>query len=291
MDQSIYTWNPWHGCHKCKTGCLHCYVCEQDKCIGVNYNNIKLNKVQFRLPVQKFRSKEKKLEKYELEYKIPNGSIISVCDTSDFFLEEADAWRVDAWDYIHQRKECLFSITTKRTNRIKQCLPDNWLDGWYNVRICASISCENDAWELIPSLLDLPIKHLGIEISPMVEDVDLSPFLSSGLIEQVIVRGERYNGYDGISRLLDINWVYNVQEQCKDYNVNFIFDATGTRLKLKNNQIIKIKPRDEHGLAEFYSMDYSDDSIVNWKAEASEIERQLLNEDAYRIFKLINQES
>lgn len=291
MDQSIYTWNPWHGCHKCKTGCLHCYVCEQDKCIGVNYNNIKLNKVQFRLPVQKFRNKEKKLEKYELEYKIPNGSIINVCDTSDFFLEEADAWRVDAWDYIHQRKECLFSITTKRTNRIKQCLPDNWLDGWYNVRMCTSISCENDAWDLIPPLLDLPIKHLGIEISPMVEDVDLSPFLSSGLIEQVIVRGERYNGYDGISRLLDINWVYNVQEQCKDYNVNFIFDATGTRLKLKNNQIIKIKPRDEHGLAEFYSMDYSDDSIINWKAETLEIERQLLNEDAYRIFKLINQES
>lgn len=46
--------------------------------------------------------------------------------SSDFFLEEADQWRDEAWDYIRRRPDVTFSLLTKRAHRIKECLPSNW---------------------------------------------------------------------------------------------------------------------------------------------------------------------
>ena len=38
-------------------------------------------------------------------YKIKSGELIRVCMTSDFFLEEADKWRDEAWDNMRQRSD------------------------------------------------------------------------------------------------------------------------------------------------------------------------------------------
>ena len=43
--------------------------------------------------------------------------------TSDFFLEEADAWRDEVWDIIRQRPDVRFWILTKRADRIADHLP------------------------------------------------------------------------------------------------------------------------------------------------------------------------
>lgn len=281
-----YMWNPWHGCHKCSAGCLYCYMYEQDKNIGINSNKVTLNRTQFRLPVRKFRDKTKKSEKYELQYKIPSGSVIMTCLTSDFFIEEADVWRHEAWEFIHERKDCLFIIITKRPERIEQCLPDNWLDGWHNVYI--NVTCETNemAWLRMPIVLDLPIKHIGMNLAPMLEKMDIRPFLSSGLIEQVSVGGESYIGYEGLARTLEMTWVKDIKEQCEYYDTDFEFYQTGSRLKLENGQIIGINPRDERGLAEFYNLN-NFEHRTDWKATIKEMEMQELAENAHKIYKQI----
>lgn len=281
-----FIWNPWHGCHKCSTGCLRCYVFENDKNFGINTNKIKITRNGFRLPIQKIRNKD--LEKYELQYKIPSGSMVITSMTSDFFIEEADVWRQDAWNFIHERQDCLFSITTKRPQRIKQCLPPNWLDGYYNVIINVSIENTYTAWERIPILFDLPIKHIGIEIEPMLEDIDLKPFLSSGLIKQVTIGGESYTGWNGLSRILKMTWVKNIQQQCKYFETPFKFNSTGSRFELENGNIINIRnKKDEKALAKFYNLDVETDDI-NWEVTAEELELKSLAEKAYNIYKKLN---
>lgn len=282
-------WNPWHGCHKCSTGCMYCTVFENDKNIGKNSDNVKLNKSAFRLPVQKLKARSKHTEKYELQYKIASGSIIDVCTTSDFFIEEADVWRVEAWEFIHQRKDCLFIITTKRPERIMQSLPDNWLDGWPNVMVMVSVEDTESAWTRVQMLLENNIRHIGIEIAPMLEQIDISPFLSGGLIERVIVRGEQYNGYRGLSRVLELAWVHDIKQQCLDYDVSFEFKSTGSRLRLLNGMIINIKPRDERGLAEFYSLDINS-NCIDWRATAEELELQELAENALSVYRRIKED-
>lgn len=290
-NTEIIIWNPWHGCHKCSEGCLRCYMYEMDKNYGRQSDKVIQSRTGFRLPVQRTRAKNKSTQKYELEYKIPSGSHIMVCLSSDFFIEEADVWRHDAWEFIHERKDCLFEIITKRPERISQCLPDNWLYGWNNVIINVTAENENRAWERIPILLDLPIKHIGIVIEPMLEQMDIRPYLSSGLIERVTVGGESYKGFEGLARELHLDWVKDIQQQCKEYEVPFNFHQTGTRLKVDNNKIITVmKKTDEYGLAKFYGFDIEEAGGINWRATAEELELQALAENAHRIYKQLTLE-
>jgi protein gp37 len=63
------------------------------------------------------------------EYKIRSGELIRVCMSSDFFLEEADEWRKDAWNMIRQRSDGKFFLLTKRPERMERCLPVDWHSG------------------------------------------------------------------------------------------------------------------------------------------------------------------
>lgn len=119
-------WNPWHGCRKCSPGCKNCYVFYLDKIHNKDSNIIKKSKTNFNLPLKKNR---------EGKYKIPSGSEVATCFTSDFFIEEADEWRDEVWDIIRQRKDVDFLICTKRIERFENCIPDDWNKGNDNVII------------------------------------------------------------------------------------------------------------------------------------------------------------
>lgn len=75
-------WNPWHGCIKYSEGCTHCYVFRRDESIGRNAEEVFRTK-DFDLPLRKTRTGD---------YKIPSGTRVYLCMTSDFFLDVADPW-------------------------------------------------------------------------------------------------------------------------------------------------------------------------------------------------------
>ena len=81
-------WNPWHGCLRCSEGCLNCYMYYLDRMRDQDGARI-YRTSGARYPLSKDKAGR---------YKIRSGEMISVCMTSDFFLEEADPWRPEAWD-------------------------------------------------------------------------------------------------------------------------------------------------------------------------------------------------
>jgi protein gp37 len=157
-------------------------------------------------------------------YKIKSGEQIRICMTSDFFLEEADAWRGDAWDVIRQRPDVKFFLLTKRPERVRECLPDDWGEGAENVIF--HVSCENQkrAEERIPLLLELPFRHKGIMCAPFIGPVSVGKYLSTGEIEQVICGGENYDG----ARPCHFEWVQSLRKECETYDITFCFIETGT---------------------------------------------------------------
>ncbi|MCD8090669.1 MAG: phage Gp37/Gp68 family protein [Clostridiales bacterium] len=208
-------WNPWHGCVKCSEGCRNCYVYFLDRMRNKNGREIYKTKSGFTYPLQK--NKDRK-------YKIQSGEMIRVCMTSDFFLEEADRWRDEAWNIIYQRKDVIFFLLTKRPERVRKCLPGDWGDGWENVFF--NVTCENQirADERIPLLLELPFKHKGIMCAPFIGPVSIEKYLSDGQIEQVICGGENYDG----ARPCNFDWVKTLRRECEAHNVTFCFIETGT---------------------------------------------------------------
>ncbi len=208
-------WNPWHGCVKCSEGCEHCYMYFLDKVRDRNGRDIYKTKSGFRYPLQKYRNGE---------YKIKSGELIRVCMSSDFFLEEADEWRKDAWNMIRQRSDVKFFLLTKRPERMERCLPDDWNSGYENVML--NVTCENQrrADERIPILLQLPAKHKGIMCAPFIGSVSIEKYLADGQIEQVICGGENYDG----ARPCDFEWIKKLREECVKYDITFCFIETGT---------------------------------------------------------------
>ncbi|MBR2795195.1 MAG: DUF5131 family protein [Solobacterium sp.] len=211
-------WNPWHGCIKCSEGCQNCYVYFLDQMRGKSGADIYRTKTGFRYPLSKDRAGK---------YKIQSGEMISVCMTSDFFLEEADPWRSEAWDIMKQRSDVIFLLLTKRPQRIENCLPDDWGEGWENVFLNVTCETQERAEERIPILLDLPFRHKGLHCAPLLGPLKIGKYLDSGEIEQVACGGENYGG----SRLCDYDWVKTLQEDCVRRNITFCFMETGTRFR------------------------------------------------------------
>lgn len=208
-------WNPWHGCKKISEGCQHCYMYFLDSKRGMDGRKVFRTQSGFTYPLKRDR---------DGRLKIKSGELIRVCMSSDFFLDEADVWRDEAWQIIKARSDVKFFLLTKRPERVRECLPKDWSDGWDNVFF--NVTCENQrrADERIPLLLELPFKHKGIMTAPFIGPIDIEEYLATGQIEQVIAGGENYDG----ARPCDFDWVKKLSEQCKVYDVTFCFIETGT---------------------------------------------------------------
>lgn len=224
-------WNPWHGCKKYSEGCAHCYVYRRDESIGLDASDVHKTK-SFTLPVERNRAGD---------YKIPSGSHIYACMTSDFFIDEADEWRGEAWDIIRERKDVFFTIITKRILRFSECLPEDWGDGWDNVTVCCT--CENQSRfdERFPVLCELPIKHKRIICEPMLGEIDTRGLLRHSQIEQIVCGGESGNN----ARPCRWEWILSMHDQCLEANVRFYFKQTGA-VFVKNGRTYHIPRRLQH---------------------------------------------
>ena len=219
-------WNPWHGCSKKSAGCQNCYMYFLDKQRDKDGAHIYKVKNNFDYPLQKDQNGN---------YKIKSGEHIRVCMTSDFFLPEADKWRADAWKIMSERPDVVFFLLTKRPERVLECLPKNWNEGWNNIFF--NVTCENQqmADERIPILEKLPFKHKGIMVAPFIGQVSIAKYLQRGFIEQVIAGGENYDG----SRLLKYEWVKNLYDECVASDIKFAFIETGTYFE-KDGKVYRI---------------------------------------------------
>lgn len=242
-------WNPWHGCHKCSPGCLHCYVYYLDKLRDKDASIVAKSKTNFYLPVQKDRKGK---------YKIPSNTELATCFTSDFFLEEADEWRQKAWEIIKERADIKFLIPTKRIDRFAKCIPDDWKEGYENV--CIAVSCETQqkADERLPIFLNSKIKHRYIFASPLLENIDFSFYLKQNKIELVSVGGESYEG----ARVCDFDWVRNIKKTCDRYHVAFSFHQTGSNFR-KDGKIYKINHNKEYEQAKKGLQELKKESRIN----------------------------
>ena len=201
-------WNPWHGCRKVSEGCQNCYMYYLDSLRDKDGSVIYRTQAGFRYPLSKERNGR---------YKVRSGEMIRVYMPSDFFLEEADAWRPEAWEIMRSRPDVKFFLLTKRPQRVAEQLPADWGDGWGNIMLNVTTENQRRADERIPILLSLPFKHKGIMCAPFVGPVSIRKYLASGQIEQVLCDGENYDG----ARPCHYEWVKSLRDECVSADVTF----------------------------------------------------------------------
>ena len=219
-------WNPWRGCKKCSDGCLYCYIHKGDAKRGVDTSIIEKTK-DFSKPIEHLKNGN---------YKMKSG-IIYTCFSTDFLIEEADAWRRDCWQMIKEREDCTFLFLTKRIDRLMDCIPDDWGDGYENVVVCCTVENQKNADYKLGIFSKLPIKHKCITAQPLIGAIDIEKYLDG--IELVVVGGES----DTNARPLDYAWVLDIREQCIRKNVSFEFRQCGTHF-IKDGKEYKLQTKD-----------------------------------------------
>ena len=231
-------WNPWRGCKRCSEGCLHCYIHKGDAKRNINTADIVRTK-DFHKPIERFKNGN---------YKMKAG-LVYLCFSSDFLIEEADAWREECWDMIRERQDCTFLFLTKRIARYMNCIPADWGDGYDNVVVCCTVENQKNADKKLSVFDKLPIKHKCITAQPLLERIDLEKYLDG--IELVVVGGES----DRFARPLDYDWVLELREQCVRKNVDFEFRQCGTHF-IKDGRRYTLQTKDLRSQAKRASIDY-----------------------------------
>ena len=220
-------WNPWRGCHKYSTGCRYCYIHKGDARRGIDTDKI-VKTDNFYAPVARNKAGE---------YRMKSGQTVYLCFSTDFLIEEADGWRDECWQMIRERSDLHFIFLTKRIERFMKCIPDDWSDGYDNVTVGCTVEDQDRADYRLPIFAELPIKHRNIICQPLIESIDLAPYLKD--IELVVVGGES----DKKARPLDYEWVLKIRGQCAAGDAHFQFRQCGTHF-IKDGKAYTLNTRD-----------------------------------------------
>ena len=240
-------WNPWHGCTKISAGCMNCYVYRGDARYGRENSCVPRKNSEFDLPLRKKRNGS---------YVIAPGETVYTCFTSDFLLDAADQWRMEAWDMMRERSDLRFIFLTKRIDRFEGCLPADWGDGWDNVAVGCTVENQDRADFRLPIFLEAPIKHKYIICEPLLEHIELSKYLG-GWIEGLIAGGESGE----LARICDYQWILDLRRQCDEKGVPFRFKQTGAKFR-KDGRVYRIKRSLQHSQARKAGINtYQDDEL------------------------------
>ena len=199
---------------------------------------------KFDFPIQRKRNNT---------YKIPPGNLVYTCFTSDFLIEEADEWREEAWQMMRERQDLHFLFITKRIDRLKECLPSDWGEGYENVTICCTMENQDRVDYRLPIYKAAPIKHKIIICEPLLTEIDFRGELGPW-VEQIVVGGE--SGKE--ARICNYEWVLDIRRQSVENKINFWFKQTGYRL-LKEGHEYFIARRFQHSQARKAGINYTKD--------------------------------
>lgn len=191
-----HTVNFWTGCKKVSEGCKYCYMYRDKERYGLDPKDV----VQVQM-----KTINRVLNKANA------GDKMFTCSWSDFFIEEADVWRDWAWDIIRSRPDLHWQILTKRPERIAECLPDDWGDGWDNVWLGVSVESEEFAHR-IKTLALIPAKLRFLSIEPLIEPLEekYEDFIFSyqDKIHWIIIGGESGNENGKYKyRACELEWI------------------------------------------------------------------------------------
>lgn len=208
------TVNFWTGCKKYSEGCKYCYMYRDKEKFGQD-------------PTKVTRTSDRTFYQ-ALYWKEPH--LIFTCSWSDFFIKEADKWRDDAWKVIKDSYWHYWQILTKRTERIPECLPADWGNGYDNVWLGGSIENEKRLYR-IDELRKVPARIHFLSLEPLLSPIrglDLSD------IEWLIIGGESGNDTGKYRyRPCELEWFESIVNEAQRYGIPVLIKQLGTYLAKK----------------------------------------------------------
>ncbi len=202
------SWNPWWGCNKVSPECIECYIAGIMKRGGYEPFNGPMRTKTWADPERWDRAAFRAGERHR----------VFTCSMSDFFHPGADEWRPEAWEIIKKCTNLDWLILTKRPELAIDRLPADWGEGYPNVWMGVTCGCTKSL-DRMDHLHVIPAAIKFVSAEPLLERMDFRPYLS--WLDWIITGCER--AAKEKRRIMDIDWVRDINAQCKDANVAHFF--------------------------------------------------------------------
>lgn len=229
-EKSIIAWtentfNPWIGCLKVSPGCENCYA-----------DTLATNRMGLHVwgPAKTTQRKVtspanwKTPRKWDRQAAARTSSpwagardramLVFCASMCDVFEDHptANEYRPRLWNLIRTTPSLYWQLLTKRPERIRETLPDDWGEhGWPNVWLGTSIENMDYAWRA-SSLAVLPAVVRFISYEPALGPLDDLPLRG---IDWLIYGGESGPGY----RPHDLAWPRSMRSRCAEHGVAFFY--------------------------------------------------------------------
>lgn len=214
-----HTWNPWQGCQKVSPGCRFCYMYRDKK----RWNQD---------PTVVVRSAAGTFNK-PLSWHEP--ALVFTCSWSDWFIEQADEWRPEAWEIIKRTPHLTYQILTKRPERIREHLPPDWGEGYPNVWLGVSVENQRTFNKRVGELALIPARVRFLSIEPLIGEIKFQDSVNWLHFWQkfgwVIVGGESGNETGAFRyRPCSIEWIQHIVKVCKMLDIPVFVKQMGTHI-------------------------------------------------------------
>ncbi len=215
------TWNPVTGCTHVSPGCDHCYMYAlYPRLKAMGASGYETGPDEVRLLPARLRA--------PLSWKKPRHVFVnSMSDVFhpgvpfDFVLDMFLVMQEAA-----SRRGHIFQVLTKRPGRAVAWwkeYEEHFPAGWpANIWMGASVESQKYAARLTV-LARLPAQIRFVSAEPLLERLDLTPWLESGVLQWVIVGGESGAG----ARPMDLDWARTLRDQCSEASVAFFLKQLG----------------------------------------------------------------
>ena len=215
------TWNPVTGCTRVSPGCDHCYMFAlYPRLRGMGVPGYETSPDEVRLLPERLQT--------PLSWKKPRRVFVnSMADVFhpkvhfDFVLQMFSVMEEAA-----DKRGHIFQVLTKRPGRAVgwwKMYQQHFRDGWPpNIWMGTSVESQKYAPRLtVLERIPAPVRFVSAE--PLLERLDLSPWLKSRAVNWVIVGGESGPG----ARPMDLNWVRDLRDQSTSAGVAFFLKQLG----------------------------------------------------------------
>lgn len=208
-----HTFNPWMGCVKVSAGCANCYA--ESLVTGRMGRDVwGADKPRHVTSESNWRNPVKWNRKAAAQGRRDRVFCASLCDVFEDHAT-ANATRPDLWSLIRETPNLDWLLLTKRPQRIFECLPSDWGDGYQNVWLGTSIE-NNEVAERARILAEVPAVVRFISYEPALGQIDRVPLEG---IDWLIVGGESGSGF----RPMDPDWAREARDRCRAEGVAFFF--------------------------------------------------------------------
>ncbi len=210
IEWTEMTWNPTTGCNKISAGCKNCYAEVMSRRLHA-------------MGLPKYANGfELSLHPYELDtpYKWERPKKVFVNSMSDLFNPDVpDRFIQQVFEVMNNTQRHTYQILSKRSERILEI--SHKLKWTENIWMGVSVEDERVAYRIVDlSKVKAHVKFLSCE--PLIGRIKT---LNLKNVDWVIVGGE--SGFK--ARPMDIEWVMEIKQACKNYHVPFFFKQWGKK--------------------------------------------------------------